>query len=180
MPRRRPAPTQPSPSASPPRPPPRLNPLQVRPSAAAVDRGSRRRECLRLAGAIGADVCVCVCVCVPVSRPAAARILSICTCTCARTCTCKALSVCARVRLQAQIGAMAGIVAATSCFPFEVVRRRQMGGELTSLSVIGAMCAQRAQRWPGSQQPVRLPAAPRVPPACSGRPSAPGSSALAA
>jgi len=41
----------------------------------------------------------------------------------------------------AQIGAIAGIVAATSCFPFEVVRRRQMGGELTSLSVIGAMAA---------------------------------------
>ena len=81
---------------------------------------------------------------------------------------------CARVRLQAQIGAMAGIVAATSCFPFEVVRRRQMGGELTSLSVIGAMCAQRAQRWPGSQQPVRLPAAPKAHPPARGGPLRPG------
>ena len=80
---------------------------------------------------------------------------------------------CARVRLQARIGAIAGIVAATSCFPFEVVRRRQMGGELTSLSVIGAMCAQRAQRWPGSQQPMRPPAAPEAHPPARGGPLRP-------
>jgi len=52
-----------------------------------------------------------------------------------------AASVSVSLAQSAQIGAMAGIVAATSCFPFEVVRRRQMGGELTSLSVIGAMSA---------------------------------------
>jgi hypothetical protein len=52
-----------------------------------------------------------------------------------------AASVSVSLAQSAQIGAMAGIVAATSCFPFEVVRRRQMGGELTSLSVIGAMAA---------------------------------------
>eukprot|EP00908_Phaeocystis_cordata_P009538 Transcript_20315.p5 GENE.Transcript_20315~~Transcript_20315.p5 ORF type:complete len:119 (-),score=51.68 Transcript_20315:76-432(-) len=39
----------------------------------------------------------------------------------------------------ARIGAIAGVVAATSCFPFETVRRRQMAGELLAVSVGGAM-----------------------------------------
>ena len=43
--------------------------------------------------------------------------------------------------MSASIGAAAGVVAATSCFPLEVVRRRQMMGEFSSLSVAGAMSA---------------------------------------
>jgi len=41
----------------------------------------------------------------------------------------------------ASFGAVAGIVAATMCFPLEVVRRRQMVGEFASLSVLGAVGA---------------------------------------
>ena len=93
------------------------------------------------------------------------------TCTCTCTCTSTCVHACV---LQAQIGAIAGIVAATSCFPFEVVRRRQMGGELTSLSVIGAMCAQRAQRCLSSQQPMRPPATPKAHPPARGGPLRPG------
>ena len=119
-------------------------------------------------------MCVCVCVCACVTAAGCPHLyLSICT-------LCMHLYACARVRLQAQIGAVAGIVAATSCFPFEVVRRRQMGGELTSLSVIGAMCAQRAHSWPGAEQPMPMRPPTRSPPACSGRLSEPERSAPAA
>ena len=41
----------------------------------------------------------------------------------------------------ARFGAFAGVVAATSCFPLEVVRRRQMAGEFAALSAVGAMRA---------------------------------------
>ena len=51
-------------------------------------------------------------------------------------------------------GALAGCTATCLCYPLDVVPRH-------------------GQRWPGSQQPVRPPATPRVPPACSGRPPAP-------
>ena len=39
----------------------------------------------------------------------------------------------------AAIGAFSGVLAATSCFPLEVVRRRQMMGEYAGLSIIGAL-----------------------------------------
>ena len=39
----------------------------------------------------------------------------------------------------AAIGASSGMLAATSCFPFEVVRRRQMAGELAGVSAYGAI-----------------------------------------
>lgn len=41
----------------------------------------------------------------------------------------------------AAIGAAGGVLAATSCFPLEVVRRRQMMGEYAGLSVVGALAA---------------------------------------
>ena len=39
----------------------------------------------------------------------------------------------------AAIGAGSGVLAATSCFPLEVLRRRQMMGELLGLSPVGAL-----------------------------------------
>ena len=39
----------------------------------------------------------------------------------------------------AVLGAIAGVVAATTCFPLEVVRRRQMLGEFASISTMGAI-----------------------------------------
>ena len=39
----------------------------------------------------------------------------------------------------AAIGATSGVLAATSCFPLEVVRRRQMAGELTGLHPLAAL-----------------------------------------
>jgi solute carrier family 25 phosphate transporter 23/24/25/41 len=41
----------------------------------------------------------------------------------------------------AAIGAAGGVLAATSCFPLEVIRRRQMMGEYAGLSVYGAIAA---------------------------------------
>lgn len=41
----------------------------------------------------------------------------------------------------ARFGAVSGVIAATSCFPLEVVRRRQMAGEFVALSAVGAMKA---------------------------------------
>jgi len=39
----------------------------------------------------------------------------------------------------AVLGAIAGVVAATTCFPLEVVRRRQMLGEFATISTMGAI-----------------------------------------
>lgn len=41
----------------------------------------------------------------------------------------------------AAMGAVSGVLAATSCFPLEVVRRRQMVGELSGLSPLAALLA---------------------------------------
>ena len=41
----------------------------------------------------------------------------------------------------AAIGAGSGVLAATSCFPLEVVRRRQMAGELVGLNPLAALIA---------------------------------------
>lgn len=43
------------------------------------------------------------------------------------------------VPLVALMGASSGVVAATSCFPLEVVRRRQMNGELLGLNPFAAL-----------------------------------------
>lgn len=43
------------------------------------------------------------------------------------------------VHIIAAIGAISGVVAATSCFPLEVVRRRQMAGELIGLNPLAAI-----------------------------------------
>lgn len=50
----------------------------------------------------------------------------------------------------ARYGAVAGVIAATSCFPLEVVRRRQMAGEFAALSAVGALRALLAAEGTGA------------------------------
>jgi hypothetical protein len=48
------------------------------------------------------------------------------------------------VHIIAALGAISGVVAATSCFPLEVVRRRQMAGELIGLNPLAAISTVRS------------------------------------